>query len=83
MIYIDEFYFATPQEEDNFFSGQRRTCYDSFYPFAVLPEKGLSKIKLSDVTILYGGNGSGKTTVLNIIANKIGAERMAPYNKSK
>lgn len=82
MIYIDEFYFATPQEEDNFFSGQRRTCYDSFYPFAVLPEKGLSKIKLSDVTILYGGNGSGKTTVLNIIANKIGAERMAPYNKS-
>lgn len=82
MRYIDEFYFASPQAEDNFFSNQRRTCYDSFYPFAVLPQKGLTKIKLSDVTILYGGNGSGKTTVLNIIANKIGAERMAPFNKS-
>ena len=28
-----------------------------------------------DITILYGGNGSGKTTALNVIAEKIGAKR--------
>ena len=39
-------------------------------------------MSFSDITILYGGNGSGKTTVLNIIASKIGADRMSAYNKS-
>ena len=39
-------------------------------------------MSFSDIAILYGGNGSGKTTVLNIIASKIGAERMSAYNKS-
>jgi predicted ATPase len=32
------------------------------------------------ITILYGGNGSGKTTVLNIIAQKIGVSRGALFN---
>lgn len=27
------------------------------------------------VTILYGGNGSGKSTVLNVIAEKLGLKR--------
>ena len=34
------------------------------------------------VTILYGGNGSGKTTVLNVIAEKLGLTRDTPYNRS-
>jgi len=82
MIYLKDFYFAGARAEEGFFNGQKRTCYDSYYPFQILPEKGLSEMSFSDITILYGGNGSGKTTVLNIIASKIGAERMAPYNKS-
>ncbi len=32
--------------------------------------------------MLCGGNGSGKTTALNIIAESIGAKRVSPYNKS-
>ena len=34
------------------------------------------------VTILYGGNGSGKTTALNVIAEKIGLKRESVYNRS-
>jgi len=34
------------------------------------------------VTILYGGNGSGKSTVLNVIAEKTGINRDSIYNKS-
>lgn len=48
----------------------------------ILPQKGIDEVEFRDVTILYGGNGSGKSTMLNIIAEKIGAERMAPYNRS-
>ena len=34
------------------------------------------------VTILYGGNGSGKTTALNVIAEKLGLQRDSLYNRS-
>ncbi|MFA9376950.1 MAG: AAA family ATPase [Lachnotalea sp.] len=34
------------------------------------------------ITILYGGNGSGKTTVLNVIADKLKIVREAIYNRS-
>lgn len=34
------------------------------------------------ITILYGGNGSGKSTVLNVIAEKLGLERDSLFNSS-
>ena len=34
------------------------------------------------VTILYGGNGSGKTTALNVIAETLALHRDALYNRS-
>ena len=39
-------------------------------------------LDFESVTILYGGNGSGKTTVLNVIAEKLGLERDTLYNRS-
>ncbi len=35
-----------------------------------------------DITILYGNNGSGKSTVLNIIAEALSLPRDTPYNRS-
>ena len=58
------------------------TCYDSFYPFGLFAGRGLKALDLADVTILYGGNGSGKTTALNVMADALRLQRGAQYNRS-
>lgn len=68
--------------EFGFFLEIQRTCYDTFYPFKVLSAHGFERIDFEPITILYGGNGSGKSTALNIIAEKAGVRRDSAYNKS-
>lgn len=82
MIYLDNFIFPNEDQEFNFFMSIQRKCYDSFYPYQVLTKKGLTRIDCDPITILYGGNGSGKTTALNVIAEKLGLERESNFNKS-
>ena len=82
MIYLQEFDFPTAEAESYFFAEERRTCYDTFYPFQVLSKKRFSHMELAPITILYGGNGSGKTTALNVIAEKLACQRDTIYNKS-
>lgn len=40
------------------------------------------RLDFEPVTVLYGGNGSGKSTVLNVIAERLGIERDSIYNRS-
>ena len=61
MIYLTSFTFPSEDSEIDFIWGIERTCYDSFYPFKVLSARGLNRIDFEPVTILYGGNGSGKS----------------------
>lgn len=82
MIYLNAFTFPDRDSEFDFFMSVKRTCYDSFYPFNVLSRHGFERIDFDQVTILYGGNGSGKSTALNVIAEKIGINRDSIYNKS-
>jgi len=82
MIYIETFAFPDAERETSFICGEKRTCYDSFYPFKVLSARGFERIDFEPVTILCGGNGSGKTTALNVIAERIGVRREAIYNRS-
>lgn len=82
MIYLDSFTFPNNGAEFNFFLSIKRTCYDSFYPFKTLSERGLERVNFEPITILYGGNGSGKSTALNVIAEKAGISRDSMYNKS-
>lgn len=48
----------------------------------VLSARAFSRIDFEPITILYGGNGSGKTTALNVIAEKLGLDRSSLYNRS-
>jgi predicted ATPase len=60
----------------------QRTCYDSYYPFRVISPRGLTELKFEHITILYGNNGCGKSTALNVIAEKIELRRDSVFNKS-
>ncbi len=82
MRYLDHFIFPDSDQEFDFFMSVVRTCYDSFYPFKILAQKDFHRIDFEPITILYGGNGSGKTTVLNVIAEKLKISREAIYNRS-
>ncbi len=82
MIYLKTFTFPNEDMEFDFFMNVKRTCYDSFYPFKILSRRNFERIVFEPITILYGGNGSGKSTALNVIAEKIGIERNSIFNKS-
>lgn len=82
MMYLKKFSFLTEDDEINFFQEEKRTCFDSFYPFQVLTGCRLENLEFEPVTILYGGNGSGKTTALNIMAETLQLERDSLYNRS-
>lgn len=80
MKYLSYFIFPTVDMEDNYLSNMM-TC--SYYPFRVLSKNNLERIEFETITILYGGNGSGKSTALNVIAEKIKVARDSIYNKSE
>lgn len=81
-MYLTSFRFATVEMEEDFRWAIKRTCYDSWYPFGVLTKHDLRMVDFEPITIFYGGNGSGKSTALNIIAEKTGLERGTFYNRS-
>ena len=82
MLYLSYFEFPDIDVEWKFFMSIQRKCYDSFYPFQVLSKHALTGITFEPITILYGGNGSGKSTALNVMAEKLRLERDTLYNRS-
>ena len=82
MIYLSSFTFPDSDMEFAFFLSQKRTCYNSYYPFQILSRRAFRRIDFEPVTILYGGNGTGKTTALNVIAEKLRLKRDSIFNKS-
>lgn len=82
MVYLSHFAFPDIEREYDFSMAQKRTCYDTFYPFFVLSKHGLRMLDFESVTILYGGNGSGKTTALNVIGERLKLYRDTLYNRT-
>lgn len=82
MVYLSHFSFPDIEQEYSFVMGEKRTCYDTFYPFYILSKHHLSMLDFEPVTILYGGNGSGKTTALNVIGEKLGLTRDTLFNRT-
>ena len=82
-LFLSAFYFPDEEAETDFLFDLKTTYDQSVYPYRILPKAGLTEIFFRPVTILYGGNGSGKSTVLNVIAEKLGLKRSSPYNRSR
>ncbi len=78
----EEFFFVPPPHNPNFKLKNYRTAYTSKYPFFLFAHREMPCLIFDDITILYGNNGSGKSTVLNVIAEKLGLPRETPYNRS-
>ena len=82
-MYLSAFYFPGEEAESDFMFRLKTTYDQSVYPYGILPKAGLNEIIFRPVTILYGGNGSGKSTALNVIAEKLRLERNSAYNRSR
>ena len=95
MIYLESFKFPSWEEEDQFLCSyysprnpnkyaQREAYFhkepSGNYPFGVLSDHSLESLDFAPITILYGGNGSGKSTALNVISEVLGVKRNAAYN---
>ena len=78
MIYLHRFSLPSEGAELHFLTDSRenrRTCYTSRYPFGIFFGREVPTLELEPVTILCGGNGSGKTTVLNLMGEKLSLRR--------
>ncbi len=82
-MYLSAFYFPDADNEFDFRLSLKTTYDQSVYPFGVLSGAGLKEIFFRPITILYGGNGSGKSTALNVIAEKLRLVRESAYNRSR
>ena len=78
--YLRSFSFPGDDREFAFLREQRRTCYNGVYPFKIFPAKELEDLSFDQITILCGGNGSGKSTILNLIAEKLGVLRHSAFS---
>ncbi|MCH5316663.1 MAG: AAA family ATPase [Eubacterium sp.] len=91
MIYLSSFHLPSRDEDEDFFNVQSasfktknfRTCYTTKYPFGMFRDRGLPDwLEFRDITIICGNNGSGKSTILNVIAEKLDLKRNSPFNRS-
>ncbi len=80
MKYLSYFIFPNEDMQDDYLFD--RGINFSYYPFRTLSKNKLERIDLEDITILYGGNGSGKSTALNIVAEKLKVNRDSMFNKT-
>lgn len=82
MIYLEEFSILTPEQEEGWlYHNSDSHCTKQYYPFRVF-ESPVPTLKLGNITILYGGNGSGKPTLLNLMAEKLRLPRSTPFNRT-
>lgn len=80
MVYLNRFILPSDIAEIKVIENEKRTCFNTFYPFKIFPLKKLRTLEFETVTMLYGGNGSGKSTLLNVMSAKLNAARFSDFN---
>lgn len=74
MIYLKTFNLLNQRQEHDIMYGTA-DINENVYPLKLFPYKEFENIEFEPITIFYGGNGSGKTTILNIISDTIKASK--------
>ncbi len=82
MIYLKSFTLLDEKEENNYVLGSdSRRIYNNYYPLNIFSSRKLKDIEFGSITCFYGGNGSGKSTILNIISEKLNSNRKIEIDK--
>lgn len=81
-MFLERFSLPPVGVQERVINDESRTCYGSFYPFCVFGPREMPSFTFAPITIFYGGNGSGKSTILNVMAEKLRLTRGAAYNRS-
>lgn len=81
MLYLESFTLPPVWQQERVLNDMPYV-ESNVYPFKLFTED-IPTLEFAPVTILYGGNGSGKTTILNLIAQYLELGRSGPYNKTK
>lgn len=81
-IFLKSFTLVSEEDEALFMRDMKSTCYNTLYPYKIFSLKDFYDIEFSPITIFYGGNGCGKTTLLNVISEKLKLKRLSPFNVS-
>lgn len=81
-MFLESFRLPVQGDEFDFQLKVKLNVYNTMYPYGIFPKIELSRLTFEPITILCGGNGSGKTTALNVIAEKLGLLRDAAFNQS-
>lgn len=74
MLYLKNFKLLNEDKEYSIIE-TKKNIHNSFYPLKIFPTKDFEIIDFEPITIFYGGNGSGKTTILNIISETLHATK--------
>lgn len=81
-VYLSEFTLPSLARREAFVNDIKLRVYNTVYPFNVFELTELPPLRFEPVTILCGGNGSGKSTILHVIAQALGLRRGTAYNRS-
>lgn len=80
MLYLEKFIF--PDIEHDVMPNNGGDFFADTYPFHLTSSMGLWSLDFEPITIICGSNGSGKSTILNVIAKKLCASRLSMFNTS-
>ncbi len=88
MIYLESFTLPIDREKEllaerGAHNNPMAPYVDNPYPCGLFGDKELYEIYFRTITIFYGGNGSDKSTLLNLIAQKLELNRIAPFNSGE
>lgn len=82
MVYLRSFTLPSLTAREQFMNDVKMRCYNTVYPFDVFALREVPTLHFAPITILCGGNGSGKSTMLNVLAAHLGIAHGAAYNRS-
>lgn len=80
MLFLKE--FTLVRDELDVIKRLKR-IHNNYYPLGIFEPMGVTGFSFGQITVFCGGNGTGKTTLLNLISEKLSALRKNGFKQSE